>query len=79
MVHPNYVEEQPKVPAALEPTGSINCLLYTEQVSNHFYRQWVDLQSEKQLDSISIYVPKITTLTFRPKLALNIWSYDQNG
>lgn len=78
MVHPNYVEEEPKAPAALEPTGPVNCFLMTEQINSHFYRQWIDLQSEKDIETISFYVPKITALTFRPKLSLNVWAVD-NG
>ena len=76
MVHPNYVEEEPKVPAVLEPTGPVNCFLFSEQIGTHFYREWIDLQSVTDINSIRFFVPKIAPMTFRPKLALNIWTLD---
>jgi hypothetical protein len=45
MVHPNYVEEEPKAPSATEPTGPLNCFLFSHQHSPYFYSQWIDLQS----------------------------------
>ena len=79
LVHPNYVEEEPEQPASLEPTGPINCLLFTEQVNSYYYREYIDLQVEKTIETIRFFVPKISALTFRPKLALNIWSVDDEG
>lgn len=79
LVHPNYVEEEPKLPVASEPSGPVNCFLYTEEQSPYFHRQYIDLQAEQLVTNIKFFVPKITSLVFRPKLRLTVWSVDAAG
>ena len=52
--------------------------MFTEQVNNYYYREWIDLHTQKRIENIRFFVPKITSLTFRPKLALNIWAVDDH-
>lgn len=79
MVNPNYVEEEPVVPVTTEPTGPVNCFLFAEQHSPYFYSQWIDLQKEKLIDNIKFFVPKITSIVFRPKLQLSVWAVREDG
>ena len=61
MVHPNFVEEELRAPATSEPTGPVNCLLFTEQFGPHFYRMLLDLQETKLVHSLRLFVPRIAT------------------
>lgn len=79
MVHPNFVEEELRAPATSEPTGPVNCLLFTEQFGPHFYRMLLDLQETKLVHSLRLFVPRITTPAFRPKLRLALWACSDSG
>lgn len=79
MVHPNFVEEEPKSLVTAEPTGPVNCSLFIHQRSPYFYRSYIDLHRAKKIDSIKLYVPKITNQVFRPKLLISVWAIDDKG
>lgn len=63
----------------MEPTEPLNNTSYLEQLTPYAYRHIIDLHEVRRVENIRLYVPKITSTTFRPKLALSVYAVDDAG
>lgn len=78
-IHPNYVEKEVTILAAVEPTEPVNNCFWLEQLTPYAYRQIIDLHENKKVENVRFFVPKIASASFRPKLQLTIFAVDDDG
>jgi hypothetical protein len=47
--------------------------MYIHQTDSYSYTSYIDLLETRNIDKIKLFVPKIASVNFRPKLIINIW------